>query len=98
MELYADGWYGEKRNAEVALDEAVMLGARPVGLIENALGAWGILYWSERQLFRNHQIDSENVIACSRFQVSLAAQSALERWRTEGGAWPGPQWRNQVVL
>jgi hypothetical protein len=95
MDLYADGWYGEKRSAEVALDEAVARGARPVGLIESASHSWGILYWSEEELSRHHRIDAENVIAYRRLQVSPSAQSTLARWWRDGGSWPGPQWRSQ---
>jgi hypothetical protein len=68
MELYADSWYGEKRSAEVALDEAVMLGARPVGLIENALGAWGMLYWSERQCSGTTKSTSRTLLRTGAFK------------------------------
>lgn len=62
MNLYADGWYAHKSDAEAVLAHCAELGATPIGVVESQWNTWGILYWARRELFENHRIDRENAI------------------------------------
>ena len=62
MLLYGDGWYMERENAEEALDLCEAFGGYPVGLVESQFGTWGILYWSNKEYFPNHRLDSKSAL------------------------------------
>lgn len=66
MQLYADGWYMDRENAEDGLALCVRMGALPVGVVENEFGSWGYLYWSDKVLFDNHRIDGKNCLSAVR--------------------------------
>lgn len=69
MQLYADGWYVSKDDAQNGLDLCVKMGALPIGLVESAEASWAYIYWSNKELFKNHRIDGKNCLNAVRRAV-----------------------------
>jgi hypothetical protein len=60
QQLYFDGWYSIKGDAQAVADLVAAEGATPLGLLEGRPGTWGVLYCSPRELFYNHVLNGES--------------------------------------
>ena len=84
MRLYGDGWYARREDAEAALDLNEALGGYPVGLVESQFETWGILYWSRKELFPNHRLDSKSALLAvmAHKQPKPSGVTAEERYES----------------
>ena len=62
MELYFDGWYALREDAESCLAQCEKQRAVGIGIVESKHGTFGLLYFCNRELFSNHKLDKDNAI------------------------------------
>lgn len=55
-EYMFDGWYVHRGDAEGVLKLVIEENMIGLGLVEGPTGMWGVLYISDRVLFRNHRV------------------------------------------
>ena len=62
MQMFFDGWYAQREDAEACLAHCERRGAIRVGLVESKQATWGLLYFASSPLFVNHVLDKDNAI------------------------------------